>query len=115
MTMGVVIASTYNIVLHTFDSYAAGCFTHLPLRSPPLSEIGQREIAIGRINNNHFVQNFLHQLYYPIPPIPTWWWNHKTNEALAWADKYLTRIKLWCEITRTTTSTRDSQFIEDSD
>ncbi|XP_058223214.1 protein FAR-RED IMPAIRED RESPONSE 1-like [Rhododendron vialii] len=38
MSMGVVIASAYNLVLHTFDGLPSGCFTHFPLRSPPVPD-----------------------------------------------------------------------------
>ncbi|KAI8572707.1 hypothetical protein RHMOL_Rhmol01G0220600 [Rhododendron molle] len=72
MTLGIVIATRYNLVLHTFDKNVYGCFTHLPLRSPPVLVEYRREIAIARVNNDHFVQAFL-QPHYPVPPIPTWW------------------------------------------
>ncbi|XP_058217409.1 protein FAR1-RELATED SEQUENCE 5-like [Rhododendron vialii] len=54
MSMGVVIASAYNLVLHTFDALPSSCFTHFPLRSPPVPAQERIEIAIARVGNNHF-------------------------------------------------------------
>ncbi|GFZ06530.1 hypothetical protein Acr_18g0007000 [Actinidia rufa] len=36
MPLGIVIASRYNLVLHTFGEHVGSCFTHLPLRTPPI-------------------------------------------------------------------------------
>ncbi|XP_058208243.1 uncharacterized protein LOC131321257 [Rhododendron vialii] len=55
MSMGVVIASAYNLVLHTFDGLPSDCFTHFPLRSPSVPVQELIEIAIARVGNNHFV------------------------------------------------------------
>ncbi|XP_058217423.1 uncharacterized protein LOC131328499 [Rhododendron vialii] len=97
MTLGVVIATRYNLVLHTFDEDVYGCFTHLPLRSPPVSVEYRREIAIARVNNDHFVQIFL-EPNYPVPPIPIWWEEHSSDEAKGWAASYETRLLLWYEV-----------------
>ncbi|KAI8565765.1 hypothetical protein RHMOL_Rhmol03G0286900 [Rhododendron molle] len=93
MSMGVVIASAYNLVLHTFDPRPSSCFTHFPLRSPPVSIQERIEIAIARVGNNHFVQLFL-QPHYPVPPYPIWWWNNSSEQAKRWAASYATRIRL---------------------
>ncbi|KAI8535884.1 hypothetical protein RHMOL_Rhmol10G0209300 [Rhododendron molle] len=97
MSMGVVIASAYNLVLHTFDARPSSCFTHFPLRSPPVPIQERIEIAIARVGNNHFVQLFL-QPHYPVPPYPTWWWDNSSDQAKRWAASYATRIRLWEEI-----------------
>ncbi|XP_058181194.1 uncharacterized protein LOC131299627 [Rhododendron vialii] len=97
MTLGVVIATRYNLVLHTFDEDVYGCFTHLPLRSPPVPVEYRREIAIARVNNDHFVQVFL-QPHYPVPSIPIWWEEHASDEAKEWAASYGTRLQLWYEV-----------------
>ncbi|GFS32052.1 hypothetical protein Acr_00g0020570 [Actinidia rufa] len=89
MPLGIVIASRYNLVLHTFGENIASCFTHLPLRSPPVPNQERREIAIAHVGN-HFVQVFLHP-HYPVPPIPTY-------EAKGWATRYRTRVHLWYEV-----------------
>ncbi|CAM8915042.1 unnamed protein product [Rhodiola kirilowii] len=99
MTLGIVIASRYNIVLHTFGRTNWSCFTHLPLRSPPVKDNERMEIAIGHVGN-HFVQLFLHP-YHPVPPVPTWWWDHSSYEAKGWAFSYKIRADLWREITST--------------
>ena len=100
MPLGIVIASRYNLVLHTLGENIASCFTHLPLRTPPAPNQERREIAIAHVGN-HFVQVFLHP-HYPVPPIPTWWWQHSSSEAKGWANRYRTRVHLWYEIIGTT-------------
>ncbi|KAI8559456.1 hypothetical protein RHMOL_Rhmol04G0175300 [Rhododendron molle] len=97
MTLGIVIATRYNLVLHTFDADVYGCFTHLPLRSPPVPLEYRREIAIARVNNNHFVQVFL-QPQYPLPPIPIWWERNALDETIGWAADYEARLLLWYEV-----------------
>ena len=97
MALGVVIASRYNLVLHTFDTYHSGCFTHLPLRSLPVPAQERREIAIARVGGNHFVQVFLRP-HYPVPPTPMWWRQHVSIEARGWVDSYIVRMNLWSEI-----------------
>ncbi|KAL9662913.1 hypothetical protein QQ045_027748 [Rhodiola kirilowii] len=97
MTLGTVIASRYNIVLYIFGGTNWSCYTHLPLRSPPIRDNERMEIVIGHVGN-HFVQLFLHH-YHPVPPIPTWWWNHSSYEAKGWASSYQVRADLWREIT----------------
>lgn len=52
--MGHLIASCYDVVLYHLSSVQ--CLTFLPLRSPPQSLGSRREIAIGFVNNSHFVQ-----------------------------------------------------------
>ena len=99
MTLGIVIASRYNLVLHTFGENNWSCFTHLPLRSPPVPDQERREIAIAHVGQ-HFVQVFLHP-HYPVPPFPMWWHNHSSDEAKGWATSYITRANLWYEITGT--------------
>ncbi|XP_058217392.1 uncharacterized protein LOC131328467 [Rhododendron vialii] len=77
MTLGVVIATRYNLVLHTFDENVFSCFTHLPLTSPPVLVEDRRKIAIAHVGN-HF--------------------DHASDEAKRWADSYETRILLWYEV-----------------
>ncbi|XP_057500888.1 uncharacterized protein LOC130784919 [Actinidia eriantha] len=92
----IVIASRYNLVLHTFSENVMSCFTHLPLRTPPVPNQERREIAIAHVSNQ-FVQVFLHP-HYPVPPIPTWWWQHSSYEAKGWAARYRTHVHLWYEV-----------------
>ncbi|XP_058223227.1 uncharacterized protein LOC131332936 [Rhododendron vialii] len=109
MSMGVVIASAYNLVLHTFNALPSGCFTHFPLRSPPVPAQERIEIAIARVGNNHFVQLFL-QPHYPVPSYPIWWWNNSSDEAKRWAARYATRISLWQEIMETRPRGTEAEF-----
>ncbi|XP_028085433.1 putative protein FAR1-RELATED SEQUENCE 10 [Camellia sinensis] len=51
------------------------CLTFLPLRSPPVTLVDRREIAIGFVNGNHFVQVFL-EPGHPVPPIAVLWRVH---------------------------------------
>ena len=96
MTLGIVIASKYNLVLHTFSENVLSCYTHLPLRSPPVPDQERQKIAIALIGR-HFVQVFLHP-HYPVPPFPTWWWEHSSYEAKGWAARYGIRNQLWYEV-----------------
>ncbi|GFY85661.1 hypothetical protein Acr_04g0003990 [Actinidia rufa] len=107
MPLEIVIASRYNLVLHTFGENIASCFTHLPLRAPPVPNQERREIAIAHVGN-HFMQVFLHP-HYPVPPIPTWWWQHSSYEAKGWAARYRTRVHLW-HIAKETTSPLPSPY-----
>ncbi|XP_057476926.1 uncharacterized protein LOC130764644 [Actinidia eriantha] len=114
MSLGVVIASRYNLVLHTFDTYHSGYFTHLPLRSYPVPVKNRREIAIARIRGNHFVQVFLRH-HYPVPPTPLWWRQHVSIEARGWVDSYIVRMNLWSEIMGGGPGTSGGEFGGDID
>ncbi|GFZ15589.1 hypothetical protein Acr_24g0017790 [Actinidia rufa] len=114
ISLGVVIASRYNLVLHTFDTYHSGCFIHLPLRSHPVPVKNRREIAIARIRGNHFVQVFLRH-HYPVPPTPLWWRQHVSIEARGWVDSYIVRMNLWSEIMGGGPGTSGGEFGGDID
>lgn len=51
---GHLIASYYNVVVYLLS--ARQCLTFLPLRSDPLPAAKRKEVAIGFVNENHFVQ-----------------------------------------------------------
>ena len=73
MTMpniGLLIASKFNVILHVLS--AAQSFTYLPLRSAPPPSYQHVAIAIGYVNNNHYVQVALTDGY-PMPPIMPQW------------------------------------------
>ncbi|XP_057465730.1 uncharacterized protein LOC130755352 [Actinidia eriantha] len=108
MPLGIVIALRYNLVLHTFGENVGSCFTHLTLRTPPVSNQERREIAIAHVGN-HFVQLFLHS-HYPVPPIPMWWWQHSAYEAKGWAARYETHVHLWYEVIGTSPSAPGADF-----
>ncbi|XP_028097179.1 uncharacterized protein LOC114297031 [Camellia sinensis] len=71
--MGHLIASFYNVALYHLSLQQ--CLTFLPLRSPPVTLADCREIAIGFVNGNHFVQVFL-KAGHPVPPIAVLWRVH---------------------------------------
>ena len=52
--MGHLIASRYNVVL--FHLSMQQCLTFLPLRSLPVDSVSRKEIAIGFVDSNHFVE-----------------------------------------------------------
>lgn len=52
--MGHLIASRYNVVLYHLSMQQ--CLTFLPLRSNPMPLHARKEIAIGFVNGNHFIQ-----------------------------------------------------------
>ena len=52
--MGHLVASCYNLVLYHLSLQQ--CLTFLPLRTVPVPQLDRREIAIGFVNGNHFVQ-----------------------------------------------------------
>lgn len=49
-----LIASYYNVVVYLLS--ARQCLKFLPLQSDPLSAATWKEVAIGFVNENHFVQ-----------------------------------------------------------
>lgn len=52
--MGHLIASCYNVVLYHLSLQQ--CLTFLPLRSVPVPLLSRKDIAIGFVNGNHFVE-----------------------------------------------------------
>ncbi|CAL5336904.1 unnamed protein product [Camellia sinensis] len=52
--MGHLIASYYRVVLYHLSMQQ--CLTFLPLRSVPIVTLDRRDIYIGFVNGNHFVQ-----------------------------------------------------------
>ncbi|XP_028127318.1 uncharacterized protein LOC114323840 [Camellia sinensis] len=71
--MGHLIASFCNVVLYHLSLQQ--CLTFLRLRSPPVTLANRREIAIGFVNGNHFVQVFL-EAGHPVPLIAVLWQVH---------------------------------------
>ncbi|XP_028054208.1 uncharacterized protein LOC114258456 [Camellia sinensis] len=57
LDMGHLVASCYNLVLYHLSLQQ--CLTFLPLRTVPVPQLDRREIAIGFVNGNHFVQVLL--------------------------------------------------------
>ncbi|KAJ4715739.1 MYB transcription factor [Melia azedarach] len=92
--MGHLIASAYNVVL--FQLSLQQCLTFLPLRKPVPTD-SRKHIAVGFINNNHFVEVFLLPDH-PVPPIATNWHKFRDPCASEWENEYISRIKHFKEI-----------------
>lgn len=58
-----LIVSHYDVILYYLGVHQ--CLTFLPLRSNPIPTAAQKEIAIGFVKENHFVQVIL-MLGHPI-------------------------------------------------
>ncbi|XXG55268.1 hypothetical protein AAC387_Pa03g2971 [Persea americana] len=93
--MGHVIASHYNVVL--YHLLIEQCLTFLLLQSVPIPTAAKWEIAIGFVNQNHFVQVFLVQGH-PIPPTATNWIRHHYPSADGWDIAYQSWIQHFREI-----------------
>ncbi|KAI8536017.1 hypothetical protein RHMOL_Rhmol10G0222400 [Rhododendron molle] len=107
--LGLVIASTYDVVMHTFNMIASSCLTHLPLSSHSVSFATRKRIAIGHVNGNHFVQVFLYP-HFPIPPIIIWWRQNASVEARGWTHPYEAHLQLWYEVMKINPSGQRPQF-----
>ncbi|KAH6815198.1 hypothetical protein C2S51_020018, partial [Perilla frutescens var. frutescens] len=88
--MGHLVASRYNVVLIHISKQQ--CITYLPLRSNPPSPSQHKVIAVGFVNDNHFVQVFLDHAA-PIPPIAPNWEYNRLESAAGWETPYLCRIR----------------------
>ncbi|KAL7236169.1 hypothetical protein ACSBR1_019437 [Camellia fascicularis] len=87
--MGHLISSSYNVVL--FHMSSQQCLTFLPLRTIPMPVASRKEICIGFVNNNHFVQVFLVHGH-PVPPIATNWRRYHLPTAAGWETAYSARM-----------------------
>ncbi|GFS38058.1 P-loop containing nucleoside triphosphate hydrolases superfamily protein [Actinidia rufa] len=93
--MGHLIASRYNVVLYHLSNKQ--CLTFLPLRSLPIPAASRREITIGFINNNHFVEVFLLPDH-PVPPVASSWTRYRYQRAQGWDTTYNRQIQLFKEL-----------------
>ncbi|XP_028071173.1 uncharacterized protein LOC114273561 [Camellia sinensis] len=103
--MGHLIASCYNVVLYHLS--AQQCLTFLPLRSVPISQLQRREIVIGFVNGNHFVQVFMLPGH-PVPPIATNWCKFHHSCATGWDTAYSRRIEHFKEVVHSGVATRET-------
>ncbi|XP_028112685.1 uncharacterized protein LOC114310790 [Camellia sinensis] len=88
--MGHLISSFYQVVLVYLSMQQ--CLTFLPLTSIPTYVASRKEICIGFVNNNHFVQLILEHGH-PIPPIATNWWRYHDPCAVGWEVVYSFRVQ----------------------
>ena len=127
--MGPLIASTYGVALFHLSKHQ--CITYLPHRSGPPDE-SRKEIALGFVNNCHFVQVRLtitfvfsaKPIYFtqfiilisfqvnlipghPVPPITPYWRKWRLHLAKKWEDVFVNRLKRWIDIVPPTVITTD--------
>ncbi|XP_057511590.1 protein NLP6-like [Actinidia eriantha] len=102
--MGHIIASCYNVVLYLLSHQQ--CLTFLPLRSVPIPAASRREIAIGFVNNNHFVEVFLLPNH-PVPPVVSSWKRYRSPCAQGWDATYNGRIQQFSELVGSNVATTD--------
>ena len=95
--MGFLVASKYNVILHVLTN--AGSMTYLPLRSSPPAWYERVAIAIGHVNNNHYVKVVLTGGY-PMPTIMPQWVHFKYDCATAWVTLYKDRINKYSQYLR---------------
>ncbi|XP_028057844.1 PKS-NRPS hybrid synthetase CHGG_01239-like [Camellia sinensis] len=110
--MGHLIASFYNVVLYHLSLQQ--CLTFLPLRAPPVTLADRREIAIGFVNENHFVQVFL-EADHPVPPIAVLWRVFHHPCASEWENAYVSRIQKFKDNIGPTVATRETFDVVDID
>ncbi|XP_028051977.1 PKS-NRPS hybrid synthetase CHGG_01239-like [Camellia sinensis] len=108
--MGHLVASCYNLVLYHLSLQQ--CLTFLPLRTVPVPQLDRREIAIGFVNGNHFVQVLL-QPGHPVPPIATNWRKYRHPCAVDWDDAYVRRIQHFKDIIHDNVATRETFDVVD--
>ncbi|XP_031096129.1 uncharacterized protein LOC116000234 [Ipomoea triloba] len=92
--MGFLIASRYNVILHVLSM--TGSTTYLPLRSSPPPWHEHVAIALGYVNNNHYVKVTLTRGY-PIPTVAPQWNYFRYDCAYAWITPYEHRINSYNE------------------
>ncbi|XP_038698020.1 uncharacterized protein LOC119995579 [Tripterygium wilfordii] len=95
--MGLLIASRYNVILHVLSQLQS--LTYLPLRSTPPPLYQHVAIAIGHVNNNHYVRVALTEGY-PMPPIMYQWKHFRYDCAATWATSYMEQLDAYIQHTR---------------
>ena len=86
---GLLIASRYNVILHSLTT--VGSMTFFPLRSSPPPWYEHVAFRIGYVNGNHYVKISLAEGH-PMPSMVPNWFRFKYDCATAWATPYMTRI-----------------------
>ncbi|XP_028064223.1 uncharacterized protein LOC114267386 [Camellia sinensis] len=84
-----LIASYYRVVLYHLSMQQ--CLTFLPLRRVPITTHDRRDICIGFVNGNRFVQVRL-QPGHPVPPIANNWIHFHHPCVSGWKKAYTIRI-----------------------
>ncbi|KAK3226119.1 hypothetical protein Dsin_005981 [Dipteronia sinensis] len=76
--------------------YLKQCLTFLPLRSLPVDLVSRKEIAIGFVDGNHFIEVFFFPNHH-VPPIAADW--YRCHQPIAKGSKttYTSRIQYFQE------------------
>ncbi|PWA41955.1 hypothetical protein CTI12_AA549380 [Artemisia annua] len=93
--IGILIASHFNLILHTITN--SGSQTYLPLRSSPPPWYQHTFISLGFVNNGHYV-NILLKEGYPVPTVTQHWFYFKSECATAWITPYMERINNYTQL-----------------
>ncbi|KAL4569481.1 hypothetical protein LXL04_025119 [Taraxacum kok-saghyz] len=91
---GILVASRYNVILHSISNIVSTTYFPLWSTPPPMHE--QVAIAIGFVNNNHYVRVLLREEY-PMPPVYLQWNRYRRPQAAAWITPYIDRINLYAQ------------------
>ncbi|KAJ9552999.1 hypothetical protein OSB04_017044 [Centaurea solstitialis] len=106
---GLLIASRYNVILHSLTT--VGSMTFFPLRSSPPPWYEHVAFTIGYVNGNHYVKISMADGH-PMPSIVPNWFRFKYDCATAWATPYMTRVNKFEQLlSRNRTSNRPTDFI----
>ncbi|XP_021803861.1 uncharacterized protein LOC110748139 [Prunus avium] len=103
--MGHIISSCYNVVLIYLSMSLS--VTFLPTKTMSLPLLERRHIAIGSVNDNHFVQVFLFPGH-PMPPVLDCWHRVCLPDAEGWQTAYTERIQRFREIVDSDVATRET-------
>ncbi|XP_028063963.1 uncharacterized protein LOC114267153 [Camellia sinensis] len=103
--MGHLILSFYNVVLFHLSSQQ--CLTFLPLRTIPMPIASRKEICIGFVNNNHFIQVFLAHGH-PMPPIATNWQRYHLCAAAGWETTYNAQVQHFTSLVGSSVATTET-------
>nr|XP_027189376.1 uncharacterized protein LOC105851939 [Cicer arietinum] len=91
--LGYVIATLYNVILVSLSRNLN--MTFFPLNKSPSKEtFGQSLLAIGFVNENHWVQIKL-KSDCPLPPTSQKWKDFCSDTAKSWEVAYAARMKHW--------------------
>ena len=93
--IGILIASHFNVILHTITNLV--CQTYLPLRSIPPPWYQHTFISLGFVNNDHYVNISLKEAY-PMPTVTQIWFYFKSDYATTWITPYMEQINNYTQL-----------------
>ncbi|KAL4559413.1 hypothetical protein LXL04_031551 [Taraxacum kok-saghyz] len=83
-----------HVILHSISNIVNTTYFPLWSTPPPMHE--QVAIAIGFVNNNHYVRVILREEYL-MPPVYLQWNRYRRPQAAAWITPYIDRINLYAQ------------------